>query len=46
MRGLLNMTGANAPEMSKIRRAVRLDSSEASAGAASDVLVIPLPASM
>ena len=40
------MTGANAPEMSKIRRAVRLDSNEASAGAASDVLVMPLPASM
>jgi len=40
------MTGANAPEMSKIRRAVSLDNSEASAGAASDVLVMPLPARM
>ena len=46
MRELLNMTGANASEISKIRRAVRLDNSEASAGAASDVLVMPLPASM
>ena len=43
MRELLNMTGATAPEISKIRRAVRLDNNEASAEAALDVLVILLP---
>jgi hypothetical protein len=46
MRELLNMTGATAPEISKIRRAVRLDNNEASAEAALDVLVILLPEGM
>ena len=35
-----------APERSKMRSAVRLNSDVASAEAASDVLVIPLPAKM
>jgi hypothetical protein len=46
MRELLNMTGATAPEISKIRRAVRLDNNEASAAAALDILVILLPEGM